>query len=127
METEVYLNRHEKTGEEHIFRMQQLIRAYQHGKPPTEDLHMSCTLDQSYYTSLSDSSDRDKDQVVFRFISRNEELVEQRNNPKLSRDHVKKQSNQQMEPELTQLKKGRHPQIVMVSQLWLWKIDQGRC
>ncbi|XXG97478.1 hypothetical protein Hte_003780 [Hypoxylon texense] len=116
METEEFLSRYEERKDEHVLKMNQLEHAYRHEGSPT-DLHLACTLDQSYYTSLSDSSDRDRDQVVFRFFSRNGEPTEQANKPG-SYGEVNERAK---EPQPT--KKGLS-KLLMVSQLWLWKIDE---
>ncbi|KAH9996182.1 hypothetical protein F4779DRAFT_623090 [Xylariaceae sp. FL0662B] len=90
--------------------------AYQHGGASVEDLHLACTLDQSHYISLSDSSDRDRDQVVFRFSSRNKvRLAEQTGRAQTTHIDTREQYN---EPN------PRLGKLLMVSQLWLWKIDE---
>lgn len=118
METEAFLSRHEEYKDEHTLKMNRLEQAYRHGGPPT-DLHLACTLDQSYYTSLSDSSDRDRDQVVFRFFSRDGVPAEETNKP----GPYGEVNERAKEPQPT--KKGLS-KLLMVSQLWLWKIDEGK-
>lgn len=80
---------------------QRLEEAYRHGRADAEDLHLACTLDQSYYTSLDNSGDRDKDQVVYRFHVQNKDTEKNNGSRPIPGD----------------------PKIVMVSQLWLWRID----
>ncbi|KAI1079005.1 hypothetical protein F5B20DRAFT_591008 [Whalleya microplaca] len=122
METESFITRWEKQDNEHITNMQKLAQAYQHGGTSDEDLHLACTLDQSYYTSLPDSSirNRDRDQVVFRFHSRKEE------DPATSKNRtVAPYGNIAGEKHpTTQSGSKRLAKLVMVSQLWLWKINE---
>lgn len=46
---------------------QELERLYRKSSSKTEDLHFPCTLDQSYYLSLDDSTERDTSQVVVKY------------------------------------------------------------
>src|SRR5258708_1500886 len=55
---------------EHFQRMKDLEEKYKtRAHASTEDLHVSRTLDQSYYTSLMTTKERDYDQVVYRYTS----------------------------------------------------------
>lgn len=89
-ETEAFLDCPDPKSE-HFSMKQRLEEAYLHGREDAEDLHLACTLDQSYYTSLRHPRDRARDQVVYRFDRQ----------------------------------AGRPPKILMVNQLWLWKIDKS--
>lgn len=77
-----------------------LIKAYLHHRPP---LHVRRSLDQFYYLSLkeADIRARDRDQVVYNFAKR--KLLEQKKNTE-THDHP----------------------IVMVDQLWMWIIGNGK-
>ncbi|KAH8895650.1 hypothetical protein GQ53DRAFT_803904 [Thozetella sp. PMI_491] len=72
-----------------------VISAYLHAEGPSGrlPLHPRRTLDQSYYYMLSDTTYRDRDQVVSRWIQ------------KLNKSQTRKQ---------------RGHNILMVDQLWLW-------
>ncbi|KAI1381286.1 hypothetical protein F4677DRAFT_121139 [Hypoxylon crocopeplum] len=124
METEAFLTRREENDDKHVQMMQQLVDSYQHGGTSVEDLHLACTLDQSYYTSLIDSSDRDRDQVAFRFHSRRQDPVSQRDDSGTTSDSMIEPHNKPIQPTRPQHMKKRLAKLVMVSQLWLWKIDQ---
>ncbi|VUC35618.1 unnamed protein product [Clonostachys rosea] len=68
--------------------------------------HAPCTLDQSYYLSLDNSSDRDKDQVVIK--------------------HVQRQIDIERRQGLGQpatMTTGSLKRLLMVNQMWIWKID----
>jgi hypothetical protein len=77
-----------------------LIKAYLHHRPP---LHIRRSLDQFYYLSMkeADIRARDRDQVVYNFAKR--KLLEQKKNTE-THDHP----------------------IVMVDQLWMWIIGNGK-
>lgn len=65
---------------------------------PPEDLHIPCSLDQSYYLSLADTTERDKTQVVVKHIKQTQGA--KGNSPSAIR-----------------------PKLLMVNQLWLWGVD----
>ena len=64
------------------------------------DLHIPCTLDQSYYLFLENSSARDQSQVVVKYAEYRE----------------KKSMSEEEKPK----------KLLMVNQLWLWKIAGGK-
>lgn len=70
---------------------EKLLRAHLLSKRP---VHIRRTLDQSYYWTLKDTSERDRDQVVYRATNKRD--------PKT---------------------KALTSKIVMVDQLWLWILD----
>lgn len=70
--------------------------------------HAPRTLDQSYYLSLNQSGDRDKDQVVVKYVERQEEVERQ------GSAHDKR---------ATVLNNVKPKKILMVNQMWVWKID----
>jgi hypothetical protein len=70
-----------------------LFRANIHNDPP---MHPRRTLDQYYFSTLKDTTSRDKDQVVYRGTK-------------------KEKSDWEHEP-----------RIVMVDQLWLWILDDSK-
>ena len=95
MESEQYFDR-EKSSR-HFKKMTRLIDEYS----KTGDIHVSRTLDQSYYEMMEDTAKRDHDQVVYRYTSgrkgENTEPAEQSSTAKL----------------------------LMVNQLWIWRIDDS--
>ena len=72
---------------------ERLLRDYVKANPP---LHIRRTLDQYYFATLDDTSQRDKDQVVYRGTKAGRNLH------------------------------GRKTRVVMVDQLWLWILDDSR-
>ncbi|PQK17488.1 hypothetical protein BB8028_0007g06830 [Beauveria bassiana] len=58
------------------------------------NIHVPLTLDQSYYMSLQDATNRNEDQVVVKYAKRQEQGGERRTK-----------------------------NILMVNQLWIWKVD----
>jgi hypothetical protein len=100
-------------------------------------LHMRRTLHQYYYSYLADTQTRDCDQVTIRARSRN--LQEE---SKFTSKFVSKETKKVGEVKQTESKsKGEHapaqnPEdgsepdrncpVVMVDQLWLWVVSQGR-
>ena len=75
-----------------------LIHGLKAQKPDGEaPLHIRRTLDQSYFLSLKDTSERDRDQVVYR------------------------------ETKLAWQEPGDITRVVMVDQLWLWILDERLC
>lgn len=77
-------------GDDHA----RLLRANLHREPP---MHPRRTLDQYYFSTLKDTTPRDKDQVVYR---------ETKTKP-------------------GENKHNHDPSIVMVDQLWLWILDDS--
>ncbi|KAL1847387.1 hypothetical protein VTK73DRAFT_10370 [Phialemonium thermophilum] len=75
----------------------QVMKGYLEGKKGSLPLHPRRTLDQSYYYTLKDTSDRDTDQVVSRWIR------------KLNRSGGESSGRSN---------------ILMVDQLWLWYIKK---
>ncbi|RYP46241.1 hypothetical protein DL768_007508 [Monosporascus sp. mg162] len=71
---------------------ERLLRKYVKADPP---LHIRRTLDQYYFVTLDDTSQRDKDQVVYRGTKAGHSL------------HT------------------RNTRVVMVDQLWLWILDDN--
>lgn len=71
---------------------ERLLRDYVQAEPP---LHIRRTLDQYYFATLDDTSQRDEDQVVYR-------------GTKAGRSHHI-----------------RNTRVVMVDQLWLWVLDDS--
>ena len=72
-----YIGRIEHPNEAYRHR-QDLERAYSIAAYPSDNLHFPCTLDQSYYLSLSDSTERDKTQVVVKYRKRIEKELSRR-------------------------------------------------
>jgi hypothetical protein len=117
METESYLYRKvfseahsENPDSDHFRNMQKLEEAYQtSGDAESINLHVSRTLDQSYYTALIDTTQRDHDQVVYRHtlgkVTRNQ-----------GRPDDGKSESRKWVPEVDKIR------LMMVNQLWLWKI-----
>jgi hypothetical protein len=95
----------------------------------TEDLHLSRTLDQSYYTSLMNTKERDYDQVVYRYTSRKatvqrkiaEKLRSQRGDAfSVSEDCASLLSAEGLNAD--DIKGKAIPQLLMVHSLWIWKL-----
>ncbi|KAJ5726789.1 hypothetical protein N7493_005816 [Penicillium malachiteum] len=75
-------------------------------------IHTSLTLDQYYYTSLSDTMQRDRSQVVGRYFERlRKDLAESSKCAGHDGRAINKVANSVAEP-----------QILMVNQLWLWTL-----
>lgn len=77
-------------------------------KDPSKTLHERMTLDQYYYTTLPDSTYRDYDQVLSRYLAWQES--EYGNSL----------------PSETVGQKGLPVKVFSVDQLWLWIIDDGK-
>ncbi|KAL2683356.1 hypothetical protein Neosp_007826 [[Neocosmospora] mangrovei] len=76
-----------------------LRRFYHESDGSPASFHAPCTLDQSYYLSLDNSDDRDKGQVVIKYVQRQEKLDQSATaNTKPKR-------------------------LLMVNQMWVWKFD----
>ena len=124
-----------------------ILRAYLH---PKNDrcLHVRRTLDQYYYSTLTDADERTVDQVVYKFAMKQhrrkmEEAAkavqeekkwgrEQRERRMYERLESSSRSSQSgvvfdEEPEDVQLVEAswNPPKVMMVNQLWLWIIDGG--
>jgi hypothetical protein len=95
----------------------------------TEDLHVSRTLDQSYYTSLPSTKHRDYDQVIYRHTSGRARL--QRKHAEKIRSHrgdafsmsddcASFLSADGINPD--DIKDKAIPQLMMVHSIWIWKI-----
>jgi hypothetical protein len=79
MESEQYLHRNSSAQSDHVRRMHDLISQYE----VTSDIHVSRTLDQSYYDVMDNTRIRDHDQVVYRY-TREKSLRKVRPNSKLA-------------------------------------------
>lgn len=80
--------------EKHRSPDEKLIHTYLHEKPY---MHIRRTLDQYYYHTMKDTTERDEDQVVYRYAKK-------------------------MWPEENESVHN----ILMVDQLWLWILDGGK-
>jgi hypothetical protein len=85
---------------------EQLIQKYLTAVPP---LHPRRTLDQSYYWTLKDTRNRDRDQVVYRGTAPD---------PKLMHHKCFIKHCPQCKEDVTKV-----PRVVMVDQLWMWILD----
>lgn len=79
---------------ENFLNMNKLGEKYNTPDGSPGNLHVPFTLDQSYYLSLTDSTYRDKDQVVAKYADR---------------------------------RKNKNKSLLMVNQMWVWKIDASKC
>lgn len=79
-------------------------------KDPSKTLHERMTLDQYYYTTLPDSTYRDYDQVLSRY------LAWQESQPLRNREMISGKVGQN----------GLPIKVFSVDQLWLWIIDEGK-
>jgi hypothetical protein len=78
---------------------------------PLESLHERMTLDQYYYTTLPDSTYRDHDQVLSRYLAW-QEFEHFHDSQTLSSEELEH--------------RGVPVKVFSVDQLWLWIIDEGR-
>ena len=82
-------------------------------------LHVPRTLDESYYTRIECARDRDFDQVIYRYVQKRED-----------EDRKLQEGGEQLTPGgLAGNSKDParfHPRILMINQLWLWKIGGRR-
>lgn len=85
-----------------------LLQHYLRLNEEWKGLHVSRTLDQYYYSALSDTSRRDIDQVVRRYQARKYMVKAQ--------EKMSKTNENARDPDF---------QIGMVDQLWLWIIDDS--
>ena len=89
---------------------EQLIQNYLAATPP---LHPRRTLDQSYYWTLKDTRNRDRDQVVYRGTAPD---------PKLMHRKCFEGKCAQCKEDVTKV-----PRVIMVDQLWMWILDESEC
>ncbi|RJE22654.1 CorA-like Mg2+ transporter protein [Aspergillus sclerotialis] len=80
-------------------------------KDPWKTLHERMTLDQYYYTTVPDSTSRDYDQVLSRYLAWQES--------EHLHDRLKPSSEKDRESELLPIK------VFAVDQLWMWIIDDA--
>ncbi|KUI58455.1 Ankyrin-2 [Cytospora mali] len=130
METEEYLEPTKDVEDKQPFKMKQkLEEVYRHGGEEVEDLHLARTLDQSYYMSLSDSTDI-KNQVVFRYTKSRAQSGYNSNHSKdiISSNmmHLRTETNTRKNPASVAGRPGkdRKAKLLMVNQMWLWKLDE---
>ena len=115
MESEKYLSREKNPVSNHFKKMQRLITEYS----ITSDIHVSRTLDQSYYETMESTTDRDYDQVVYRYTRDNKAWATGQNSA-FNLDH-----KDGVYDKLPQEEQKTNARILMVNQLWLWKIDES--
>ncbi|KAJ3569087.1 hypothetical protein NPX13_g6199 [Xylaria arbuscula] len=99
-----YINRGDSQNS-HFRKKHALEKIYQRLGDGTMDLHVPCTLDQSYYLSLRDSTERDKTQVVAKYAD-----FAGPDAPGLTATQGR---------EIPKLKR----KLLMVNQIWIWKFD----
>jgi hypothetical protein len=94
----------------------------------TEDLHISRTLDQSYYTSLADTKDRDYDQVIYRYTA-NKARAQRKIALRLRSNRGDTFSDSECASFLSaegihpdDIKGKAIPQLLMVHSIWIWKL-----
>ncbi|KAK6957082.1 hypothetical protein Daesc_002367 [Daldinia eschscholtzii] len=93
-----------------------LEKLYRKSSDEPEDLHIPYSLDQLYYSFLKDSTDRDKTQVVVKYM----ELRKKRTESSPSHNSATKEDS-----ETSSQSKVSHStnKLLMVKQMWLWKIS----
>ncbi|CAH0030148.1 unnamed protein product [Clonostachys rhizophaga] len=99
------------------------MKLYHKADNSLASFHAPCTLDQSYYLSLDNSSERDKDQVVIKHVERQIKLEQQR---EIERQRTpERQRGRVIPPEVdgTTTITGSPKRLLMVNQMWIWKID----
>jgi hypothetical protein len=79
-------------------------------------LHQSQSLDQFYYHSLPDTTSRDHDQVVTRYIENIEGT--------LTENDIKTRGKR-MYHQRKKHQWGHYLTILRVDQLWMWVVDEG--
>jgi hypothetical protein len=85
-------------------------------------IHKSLTLDQFYYASIPDTSNRDEDQVVGRYLQQKiEDLLKEGSKP----GQDKKMTDSQVISKQETSKATWSAQILVVNQLWLWILYDG--
>lgn len=100
----------------------------------SKGLHASRTLDQYYYAALEDTSRRDLDQVVRRFQQKKMMAAKPMNTSIINRMsprdrfHImrKEQEAEESKEDDNGWEDDADLQIIMVDQLWLWIIDDGK-
>ncbi|RYP53523.1 hypothetical protein DL768_001560 [Monosporascus sp. mg162] len=108
--------------------IRQLIRGYLHytHKDDKLPLHPRRTLDQSYYYMLSDTSYRDNDQVVSRWVRRRRRQLGQKERENVwankRRPDRKDKGPSGFMDKWRSRRKQRNDNILMVDQLWVWLI-----
>ncbi|KAL4903579.1 hypothetical protein BDW74DRAFT_155782 [Aspergillus multicolor] len=87
--------------------------------------HKPMTLDQYYYVSLDNTRERDQDQVLERYIGEEKRRRKQRRQDHLASGNPKDESSSDnlSEKEFIELVDRTAEQILVVHQLWLWRID----
>lgn len=104
------------------YRDKKLVRKYLHTDPP---FHPRRTLDQAYYWSLTTTSARDRDQVVYRGTRApasqlHQYDIEKQCWPVHNELHIKDDSDcTTCRASIRQV-----PRLVMVDQLWMWILDK---
>jgi hypothetical protein len=86
-----------------------------------ETIHMPRSLDQSYYVgldSLEDTAARDLDQVIYRHMRRQHNRLNS-----VTSDDGSKLST--LPGDLAVMRKPKQAKILMVNQLWLWRLDES--
>ncbi len=124
-----------------------ILRAYLH---PKNDrcLHVRRTLDQYYYSTLTDADERTEDQVVYKFAMKQhrrkmEEAAKAvQEEKKWGREQRERRMYERLESSSHSSRSGvlldeepedveqveaswNPPKVIMVNQLWLWIIDGG--
>jgi hypothetical protein len=127
----------------------ELLLLYYYTKPEDpKGLHVSRTLDQYYYSALSDTLCRDMDQVVRRYQAKRLKEDDKRRNERdrdektqkmdesdqlhLGSKYNKKRKKKMEGKKNRKMKDFRYQddpeaKIGMVDQLWLWIIDESKC
>ncbi|RDW90751.1 uncharacterized protein DSM5745_02526 [Aspergillus mulundensis] len=87
--------------------------------------HKPMTLDQYYYVSLDNTRERDQDQVLERYIGEEKKRRKQRRQDHLANGSPKDESSSDNLPEkeFNELVDKTAEQILVVHQLWLWRLD----
>lgn len=120
---------------EHAHKLHQLDIKY------NDSLHMPRSLDRAYYEFLDDEvlAKRDQDQVMLRFLNATLENLATKKSPSSPFDgelhfnlEVREPTNRKAPGRVSSLpvleprpKDNSHPQILVVRQLWLWKLDDS--
>ncbi|KAI2784400.1 hypothetical protein F4815DRAFT_441468 [Daldinia loculata] len=121
---EDYINRKSNKNDQYK-KKRELERLYRYRKPvdEPEDLHIPYSLDQSYYLFLNDSTERDKTQVVVKYAELQEKRMKitesestRTSGPQQSEDDNASHGQPETSP--------RVKKLLMVNQMWLWKINQ---
>lgn len=78
--------------------------------------HARMTLDQFYYATISNTTERDNDQVLSRY------LQAQKKKEASDRSGIKQEPNK---PRADERKEDKIESILAVDQLWLWVFDES--